>query len=135
MEIIKLGDLKCEFCNGLGEKEKNIDGMDCPCTCSFCNGSGIDSDQLQKLFTERYSKNPCSACGCSMGSQDYKVLSVKWEGGNENELLEFAGDAISFDDDPSPDFVTVKTKEGMQKADLGDYIVINNDGSFSVIKE
>jgi len=69
---------------------------------------------------------------------DYKVNnlpSIKWEGDNETELLEFAGDAISFDDDPSPDFVTVKTRDGFVKADLGDSIVRDNDGTFSVIKE
>ncbi len=54
MEYVKYEDLKCEFCDGHGEKEKNIDGADCPCTCIFCNGSGIDEHQLELLIKERY---------------------------------------------------------------------------------
>ena len=50
MSKIKHEDLKCEFCNGLGEREKNIDGMDCPVTCTLCNGTGIDTDQLNRAF-------------------------------------------------------------------------------------
>lgn len=46
---MKYEDLKCEFCDGQGEKEKNIDGMDCPVTCTFCNGTGIDQGQLKQL--------------------------------------------------------------------------------------
>lgn len=49
-EKIKYEDLKCEFCDGLGGREKNIDGMDCPVICSFCDGTGIDLDQLEKLI-------------------------------------------------------------------------------------
>ena len=54
MEYVKYEDLKCEFCDGQGEKEKNIDGMDCPCTCIFCNGSGIDHDQLEILINQSF---------------------------------------------------------------------------------
>jgi excinuclease UvrABC ATPase subunit len=43
-------DLKCEFCDGKGEREVNIDGADCMCHCDFCNDTGIDQDQLEKLF-------------------------------------------------------------------------------------
>jgi len=53
METIKYEDLKCEFCDGHGEKEINIDGADCPQTCTFCEGTGIDQDQLQKIIDER----------------------------------------------------------------------------------
>lgn len=45
---VKYEDLKCEFCDGDGEREVNIDGMDCPTICSFCNGTGIDQGQLEK---------------------------------------------------------------------------------------
>lgn len=48
MEKIKLEDLKCEFCDGEGEREVNRDGMGYPVICSFCNGTGIDEDQLIK---------------------------------------------------------------------------------------
>jgi len=66
-----------------------------------------------------------------------KVLhlsAIKWEGDNETEVSEFAGDSVSFDDDPTPDFVTVKCKDGDYKAYLGDYIVRDNDGTFHVAK-
>jgi len=77
-----------------------------------------------------------------MNQQEYskpkdKVLhlsAIKWEGDNETEVSEFAGDAVSFDDDPTPDFVTVRGKDGNHKADLGDYIVRDNDGNFHVAK-
>lgn len=46
---MKYEDLKCEFCDGHGEREINVDGADCPQTCSFCDGTGIDQDQLMKL--------------------------------------------------------------------------------------
>lgn len=50
---MKLDDLKCEFCDGHGEREINIDGMDAPCICTFCNETGIDQDQLKLLMTEQ----------------------------------------------------------------------------------
>lgn len=50
--LIKYEDLKCEFCNGLGEREVNIDGADCPTVCTFCDETGIDQDQLEKLIAE-----------------------------------------------------------------------------------
>lgn len=46
---MKYEDLKCEFCDGHGEREINVDGADCPQECSFCDGTGIDQDQLMKL--------------------------------------------------------------------------------------
>lgn len=49
MEKITYQDLACEFCNGKGEREVNIDGADCMCHCDFCNDTGIDFDQLKKL--------------------------------------------------------------------------------------
>lgn len=50
---MKYEDLKCEFCDGVGEKEVNDEGMDYPVECVFCKGSGIDEDQLKSLFFER----------------------------------------------------------------------------------
>lgn len=52
-EKMKYEDLSCEFCNGKGEREVNIDGMDCPTICSFCDGTGIDHDQIRLLFKDR----------------------------------------------------------------------------------
>lgn len=49
---IKYEDLKCEFCDGHGEREINVDGADCPQACSFCDETGIDQDQLAKLLSE-----------------------------------------------------------------------------------
>jgi len=85
---MKLNDLKCEFCDGNDEKEKNIDGADCPVTCSFCNGTGIDENQLQKLFTERYSKNPCRLCGCSIYSHSQDGLCPQFFAGQFYGWLE-----------------------------------------------
>jgi DnaJ-class molecular chaperone len=46
----KLESLKCEFCDGQGEKEKYIEPYgDSPVVCTYCNGTGIDQDQLKKL--------------------------------------------------------------------------------------
>jgi hypothetical protein len=49
---MKHEDLKCEECDGTGEREINVDGADCPCVCIFCGGTGIDDSQLIKLFKE-----------------------------------------------------------------------------------
>lgn len=48
---MKYEDLKCEFCDGHGEREKNIDGADCPVICGICEGTGIDNDQVSLLST------------------------------------------------------------------------------------
>lgn len=66
--MIKYEDLKCEHCNGAGEKEKFVEPYgDSPVTCTFCNGSGIDEDQLMKSFIEYFSvSQPCANCGCSI---------------------------------------------------------------------
>lgn len=32
--------IKCEECNGSGQREINVDGMDGPTTCIFCEGKG-----------------------------------------------------------------------------------------------
>lgn len=32
--------IKCDECNGSGEREINVDGMDGPTTCIFCEGKG-----------------------------------------------------------------------------------------------
>lgn len=68
MEKIKYEDLKCEFCNGNGEMEINIDGMNCPTECDFCNSTGIDQDQLQKAILQQ--NPPCKNCGWSMSSHN-----------------------------------------------------------------
>ena len=47
---VSFGDLKCEFCNGKGEREINIDGADCPTICSFCRGTGIDETHLDFIL-------------------------------------------------------------------------------------
>ncbi len=59
---MKYEDLKCEHCNGQGEKEVNRDGADVPVTCIFCDGSGIDTDQLNSLIKIQCS---CIHCGYS----------------------------------------------------------------------
>jgi excinuclease UvrABC ATPase subunit len=46
---MKYEDLKCEHCNGQGEKEVNRDGADVPVTCIFCNGSGIHEDMISEI--------------------------------------------------------------------------------------
>jgi hypothetical protein len=46
---MKYEDLKCEFCDGQGEREVNIDGADCMCICTFCNETGVDLYQLEKF--------------------------------------------------------------------------------------
>lgn len=73
---MKLEDLKCEFCDGQGEKEINVDGMDCPSPCSFCNETGIDQDQLKKAFLEMFSTTePCAYCGCSLDSHNSETMN------------------------------------------------------------
>jgi len=53
-EKMKYEDLKCEFCNGNGERELHHETMgDCPIICDFCNGSGIDQDQLNVLLRDK----------------------------------------------------------------------------------
>lgn len=52
-EKMKYEDLSCEFCNGKGEREVNIDGADCMCHCDFCNDTGIDQDQAKLLFRHK----------------------------------------------------------------------------------
>lgn len=52
MKNIKYEDLACELCNGQGEREINVDGADCPCICSLCNGTGVDIDTLKILVTQ-----------------------------------------------------------------------------------
>lgn len=56
-KTMKYEDLKCEFCNGAGEREINVDGMDAPQTCTFCEGTGIDQDQLKILNSELFEEN------------------------------------------------------------------------------
>jgi len=46
---MKYEDLKCEFCDGQGEREVNIDGADVMCICMFCKETGVDFDQLEKF--------------------------------------------------------------------------------------
>ena len=46
---MKYEDLKCEFCDGHGETDIDIDGIGAPRICSFCEGTGIDQDQLASL--------------------------------------------------------------------------------------
>lgn len=46
---MKYEDLKCEFCDGVGEKETNDDGMDYPVECVFCKGTGIHEDLISEI--------------------------------------------------------------------------------------
>ncbi len=86
---MKLEELKCEFCDGNGDREINVDGMDCPSPCSFCNETGIDDAQLQKLFYERYSStNPCSVCGCSIDAHRDDMTCPDFAMGNFYGWLE-----------------------------------------------
>jgi len=71
---MKHEDLKCEFCDGQGEKEKNIDGMDCPVTCTFCNGTGIDQDQLRELNKPLINEIEQLILHAEEDSLDYSVL-------------------------------------------------------------
>lgn len=43
--------IKCPECSGTGEREINVDGMDCPIECIFCEGSGyqnVTNDEIRK---------------------------------------------------------------------------------------
>lgn len=72
---MKYEDLKCEFCEGAGENEINVDGMDCPQTCIFCEGTGIDQGQLKKCFLESHStQEPCAICGYSINSHSEQMV-------------------------------------------------------------
>jgi DnaJ-class molecular chaperone len=56
---MKYDDLKCEFCDGHGERERFVEPYgDAPVTCSFCNGTGIDDAQLQILINSKR----CDSC-------------------------------------------------------------------------
>ncbi|HTH58286.1 MAG TPA: hypothetical protein VL728_19705 [Cyclobacteriaceae bacterium] len=48
---MKLEDLKCEHCDGQGEKEKFVQPYgDSPITCTFCNATGIDHEHLRGVI-------------------------------------------------------------------------------------
>ena len=87
---MKYEDLKCEFCDGVGEKEINVDGMDCPQTCTFCEGTGIDQEQLKKCFVENNSASqvPCGMCGCSIESHSEDMLCPSFFAGEFYGWLE-----------------------------------------------
>jgi len=71
---MKHEDLKCEFCDGQGEKEKNIDGMDCLLLCTFCNGTGIDQDQLREFNKPLINEIEQLILHTEEDSLDYSVL-------------------------------------------------------------
>ncbi len=76
---MKLDDLKCEFCDGAGEREINVDGMDCPQACSFCNETGIDEEQLKKLMCEKSDPNAnefLKLHGFKMNEDNVKLMST-----------------------------------------------------------
>lgn len=45
----KYEDLKCQECDGTGEVERNIDGMDAMCVCTWCYGSGIVENLISDI--------------------------------------------------------------------------------------
>jgi len=85
---MKLEDLKCEDCDGLGEKERNVDGMDAPCTCGSCNGTGIDDLQLEALFIKKRANVSCFNCGCSIESHASDKTCPDFCGGTFNGWLD-----------------------------------------------
>lgn len=42
--------IDCPECDGTGERERNIEGMDCPVTCIFCEGSGKIVDDSEQEY-------------------------------------------------------------------------------------
>lgn len=43
-------DLKCEFCDGKGEREKFVEPYgDSPVICSFCEGTGIHENLIGEV--------------------------------------------------------------------------------------
>jgi hypothetical protein len=44
--------MKCIECNGTGEREINVDGMDCPTSCIFCEGTGVEDTESQIAIAE-----------------------------------------------------------------------------------
>lgn len=79
---MKYEDLKCEFCDGVGEREVNIDGADCPVECSFCNSTGIDSDQLNILFQNSFGSKQCALCGCGYETHNQDKLCPIFHAGS-----------------------------------------------------
>lgn len=59
---MKYEELKCEFCEGAGEISRDNDGMAVEYECHYCNGTGIDNEQLNKLMNERFAKKECVYC-------------------------------------------------------------------------
>lgn len=95
---MKYEDLKCEFCNGQGEKEKWVDGFgDSNVICTFCNGTGIDQDQLKKLNTNTHLRDEIycpSLSDCHNASQqlekiraENKFLRESWDRARRLRLL------------------------------------------------
>jgi len=90
---MKYDDLKCEHCNGLGEKEKFVEPYgDSSIICSFCNGTGIDENQLNELFYAQFTismESQCSNCGCSYKVHRYNDrICPDYNGGKFNGWLE-----------------------------------------------
>jgi hypothetical protein len=44
--------MKCTECNGTGEREINVDGMDAPTSCIFCEGTGVYDIESQNAIME-----------------------------------------------------------------------------------
>lgn len=61
------------------------------------------------------------------------IKAIQWEATieSEEELKDFAGDNIMFDDE-SPDLCKVVTKEGTIKCDVGQWVVKDHSGNFHV---
>ena len=61
---MKYEDLKCEHCNGRGEREMSVEPFgDSPVGCIFCNGTGIDHDQIALFVIHSIL---CANCGCAL---------------------------------------------------------------------
>lgn len=58
------------------------------------------------------------------------IDAIQWTGDNEPEIMKFTNGIAIADDNPSPDYLTIPTKEGNMKADLGDWIIKGVKGEF-----
>lgn len=88
--MIKYEDLKCEFCNGAGTKERNDDGADVEYDCFFCDGTGIDKDQLLTLkqfnMKKIYYARPINLYGTNQDKRDIELIeSIGFELVNPNK--------------------------------------------------
>lgn len=62
------------------------------------------------------------------------ISAIQWVADIESEfeLKDFAGDNVIFDENPTPDYCTIITKDGPVKCDVGQWVVKGPDGNFHV---